>query len=660
MVSAGAIVVFAMAIVMGFRVIAPLASAMTAADDLFYDIYYRLRPFEDRKSGPIVIVAADQTSLDSLAAGKNHFGWPWPREIWGTMSQYISNSGAKAIGFDLIFTENSVYNKTSGDDKIFAREISGLKTPVIFGSLVEANGTFQRFAPPIANPRLSAVNADDRINRSYSPALLGHDAFATAIVKSFTTPRLPTDRPFLLHYFGPYEKRPYTYISAERVLEAQLNPKAAAQHGAITPDTFKGKIVLFGAITVGTNDLKSSPQSALYPGVEIQATAIDDLLLGQQVLPLGAVWLVIVPLLCAIAAAYGVIYPRAAIWKLFFPVVAIIALFSIGIVLFRAEQIRWLPPAESLLVLVLATPAAFAYTYLAEDRQRRFMLKALSKIVSPAIADQLSKNPERLQLGTVRTELTVLFTDLANFTGLSESMDVQQLGELLNRYLGDMSDQVLLNNGTLDKYIGDAVMCFWNAPLPQEKHAMLACRAALAMARKEQQIKADLGDIGKNLFTRIGINTTSAAVGFAGSSHLFNYTALGDGVNLASRLEGANKLYGTQMIVSESTALAVRSEFVLRKLDLLQVKGKSKPIAVYELVAETGSTAIETGHIPLYESALSAYQKQDWDTAERLLLEVATRFGDDKPSQVLLKRIAAFRLDPPPVDWDGTHEAKDK
>ena len=355
------------------------------------------------------------------------------------------------------------------------------------------------------------------------------------------------------------------------------------------------------------------------------------------------------------------ILPRRATSKLFGPILPAAAIVGIGILLFRSPNIRWLPPVSPLLAIAAASLGAFAWTYFAEDRQRRFMLKALSKVVSPAVAEQLARDPERLALGTIRTDLTVLFTDLANFTDLSEAMEVEKLSEMLNRYLGEMSDQVLKHDGTLDKYIGDAIMCFWNAPLPQADHAIRACRAALAIAKRENEIQDELKSYGvKRIFTRIGINTTTVAVGFVGSDHLFNYTALGDGVNLASRLEGANKLYGTRILLSQTTADLVKNHFLLRKLDVLRVKGKKRPMAVYELLAEKG----QDGHFgPLirgYEAAFAHYQSQQWADAERLLLELGETFADDTASRALLKRIEHFRAEPPPEDWDGVYVAKDK
>jgi adenylate cyclase len=643
------------------RVPGALNSAMQAVNNLCYDICYRLRPIEDQTNGPVVIVAADDPSLEAVNKTLE-YGWPWPRELWGAIATYVSDAGAKAVVFDLLMSETSSY-KAQGDDDSFAAAIGSIKTPVIFGSLVSADGTFSHFAPPIPRPHLAAVNVnDEEVYRHYSPVVYGKDSLALTVAKLMSTPA--EDR-FLLHYYGPNiskaGQQTFRYLSAANVLEAQVKGKVGEERTGISPAIFKDKIVIFGAITQGTYDLKSTPLSDKYPGVEGQATAIVNLLRGEHVTPISNRVLMLVSLLCAGFVAVGVVLPRNSIIKLLAPSVAVVVLLGLTITLFRQSSIHWLAPGESLLVILLSTPLAFSYSVLLEDRQRRFMLKALSKVVSPAIAEQLAQEPERLALGTVRTDVTVLFTDLANFTTLSESMEDQQVGELLNRYLGAMSDQVFLQNGTLDKYIGDAVMCFWNAPLPQEGHAKMACRAALAMVRREMEIRKELGALGEKLFTRIGINSTSAAVGFVGSAHLLNYTAIGDGVNLASRLEGANKIYGTRILISQATANLVTDAFVLRRIDTLKVKGKQQGVPIYELVDERNALPYpQQEKIALYEAGLDAYHHQDWELAERNFLELNARFGEDSAAVTLLKRLAILRQSPPPADWDGAYEAREK
>ena len=584
------------------------------AEDVFYDAFYRLRPQQDMTQAEVVLVAADDRSIEE--SGKP---WPWPRTYWGDIATYLDHAGAKAIAFDIIFPNPSYY----GDDGAFAAAMNKLKVPVIYGSQVQPDGSWQSFAPEkIVSPNFGAINlGQDRMYRAYPPELDGQPSLAEmatvsaglnldALQRSFA----PLDQTFFLHYYGPHLRRDgkhtFQYVSAWSIVQAQehavATSSAPAPATAISPDMFKGKIVIVCAIALGAYDLKSSPLDNEYPGPEVQATAMENLLHQQKVLSIPGWLALLVSAACALLATGGIVFPRPASLKVAAPVIVVLLLFAVGVQLFRGEPIFWLSPVRGLLAILIASPLAFGWTFFTEDRQRRFMLRALSKVVSPAVAEQLSQNPERLALGTVRTEITVLFTDLANFTDLSEGMDVQELGRLINRYLGEMSTQVFRQDGTLDKYIGDAVMAFWNAPLPQEDHAVRACRAALHMIAREKELHAEFASLGtRRIHTRIGINTTSAAVGFIGSEHLFNYTALGDGVNLASRMEGANKIYDTQILVSESTASQVKKYFYLRRTDVLRVKGKKQPMPVYELLAERTSAANADldERIRIYETA---------------------------------------------------------
>lgn len=637
-----------------------------AADDFFYDAFYRLRAPQDMTNSDVVLVAVDDASL--TASGKP---WPWPRTYWGDICTYLDHAGAKVIAFDIVFPNPSYY----GDDPAFAQAMNKLHTPVVYGSEVSDVGDWGPFAPKeIKQPTFGAVNlGNSKIYRAYPPELSGQPSLAemSAVLAGLSPDDLqknfsPLDQKFLLRYYGPHllpnGNETFRFVPAYPVVMAQTDPQSPLAKG-ISPSLFRGKIVIICAIALGTFDLKASPLSAEYPGPEVQATAIENMLHAQQVHPLPHWIVLLAALLSSLVVTTGVVYPRQALLKVLAPILITIALFALCIFLFRAQNIRWMTPTPALLTILIASPLAFGWTYFTEDRQRRFMLKALSKVVSPAVAQQLAREPQRLALGTVRAQITVLFTDLANFTDLSEGMDVQELGKLLNRYLGEMSNQVFSQDGTLDKYIGDAVMAFWNAPLPQADHTLRACRAALRMINREKELHAEFTALGtRRIFTRVGINTTTVAVGFIGSEHLFNYTALGDGVNLASRLEGANKLYGTQILLSESTADLVRDHFLLRRIDVLRVKGKKQPMPVYELLAgRDGAPSPDLEErIHGYESAFAFYQSRNWSQAEQLLLELSTRFGDDAAIKALLARVQDFRRSPPPPEWDGVYVSTTK
>ncbi len=631
-------------------------------DDFFYDTFYRLRPQANMSNAEVVLVAVDDASLD--AAGKP---WPWPRTYWPEICSYLEQSGAKVIAFDIIFRNPSYYN----DDDAFTNGMAKLKVPVIYGRQVQDDGDWEPFAPNDKPSNLyGVVNlGEDKVYRSYSPDKNGRSSLAQiSVMFSGVDPeKLATTfpEPFLLHYYGPHKradgKQTFRYIPAYNVLAASRDP-ASPQAKALPPDIFKDKIVIVCAIALGAFDLKTSPLSDEYPGPEIQATAAVNMIRNDRVHPVPG-WLpAAAAALAALLASTGIILPRPVAFKVLTPLLLVTLVFTFCILLFRNDTIRWFSPLQPLFAILIASPLAFGFTYFAEDRQRRFMLKALSKVVSPAIAEELAQNPQRLALGTTRSEITILFTDLANFTDLSEGMDVQDLGKFINRYLGEMSAQVFAEDGTLDKYIGDAVMCFWNAPLPQADHAARACRAALRMLARERELKAEFTALGATkVFTRIGINTSPAAVGFIGSEHLFNYTAMGDGINLASRMEGANKLYGTQILLSESTAQLVRDQFLIRRMDVLRVKGKKQPMPMYELIAEKSAGSPETQElIQKYEAAFTAYQSQQWAQAEATLVEISQRFSEDAPTAALLARVRNYRDHPPPSDWDGVYVSKSK
>ena len=701
-VAALGLTVVVFGLVLATRFGGPVYAGIRLANIQFYDFFYSLRPVEDKRNSDVVIITADDGSLDEMQKDRG-VGWPWPRYYWGCIASYASQCGAKAVAFDLT-TSGMSLNTTQADDAEFADRIDRLQVlkpapAIIFGDMRQptvvagpplldadsiidpktfaiGDGEFKKLVPPFVNPILGAVNIDFILVRSYPSTIYGSDSLAAAAVKA-TGRQIPTglQAPFLLHFYGPTEPTAktttFTYLRAGDVIESAIHIPAKVKPIAQSRFPFKDKIVLVGATGQGTFDPHASPLDEKYPGVEVQATAIENMIEGQRVLEFSPWLLKLLPLLFAAAGSFGSIYPRRALVKLLVPAVAVVVLLGSGIVLFHRLHIWWLPPARSLLALIIATPAGFAYTYFIEDRQSRYMLGALRKVVSPAVADALSKDPEKLKLDTEPRLMTVLFTDLVNFTGRSESMKHQnrELVALLNAYFEVMSAEVIRQNGTLDKYIGDSIMCFWNAPQEQADHAARACRAALAMnalRNHEFKIKSDDGQVRSyRLDTRIGVNTDTANFGFVGSSHRISYTILSDGVNLASRLEGANKLYGSRILISESTARLVKDGFHLRKLDLLQVKGKGTAIEVFELLAEK---TMENPRLDLrteemvnaYHEALAYVQARNWDRAEKILLESQQQFGDDYPTIALLERIGKYRKNPPPENWDGAYEAKDK
>jgi adenylate cyclase len=639
--------------------------ATTRLDNVLYDSLYHLRPVESQKDGPVVIIAADDTSLSELAhgsIGKTPYGWPWPRQFWGMMIDYCNRCGAKAVAVDIVFSEPSVFNDVNGDDGAFAGFVNKSKIPVVFGSLVSTEGRWGNFAPQVKKPVFGAVNVNnDVVFRRYLPVVNGTPSLAAATVSAIGAPPFPD--PFLLHYYGPTldraKNRTFRYLIASHVLGASINPK---KDFGVKPEMLRGNVVVLGAITVGTYDVKSSPLSDEFPGVEVQATAIANMLENRRVQVVAPAAHLTIAFLVTFLTSLGVAVPRRATVKVLLAGVVATLLVVVAAVMFTRHEIRWLPLAMPLIAILLATIATFAWSYMTEGRQRRFVLKALSQYVSPQVAAEIDRDPGALTLGGERREMTVMFTDIQGFTDLSERLEDHKLTELLNYYLDEMSRLVFANDGTLDKYIGDAIMSFWNAPLSQPDHAVRACRAALAMERREREIQPRLTEMGgTGLLTRIGISTGPMVFGNMGSSQKFNYSVVGDSVNLASRLEGANKFYGSRILISQPTAELVKDDFLLRKLDVLRVKGKLKPMAVYEVLGETVLVSAELrSRAQQYEEAFSQYQRRQWDNADSIVHEMLATFPDDAPAKALRQRIADLRDHDPGADWDGVFVAKGK
>jgi len=660
---------------------APGASvAMSKLDWLFYDSFYTFRSQTDRSKGDVVIVAIDEYSL-GIVDNQLHAGWPWPRGYWGRMSEYLNDAGARAIVFDVLFSERA----PRLDDDEFADPLSGISTPVVFATLTSPDGKPGTFRIPIESPTFGAANVgDDVMFREYKPTVYGMDSLARAAVRAAGLP-LPVDMaaPFLLHYYGPFKRadgrNTYPYVSAAALLaaaapETKIAPVTTSpvttapastasddDSGKITPAMFKDKIVIFGGTTQGTFDLKQSPLTKEYPGVEVQATAIDNLIHGDFVRCVPASTALLAAWAASLGAAACGIFPRRVTWKLAGALLCAAILLMLAGRSFTGRQIVWLPMATPLIALILSTLGALAYSYMTEDRARKLVLKALSQYLSPEVAREIAKTGRGLRLGGERREMTVLFTDIAGFTDVSEALTSEQLTTMINFYLENMTEILFDERATVDKFIGDAIMSFWNAPLSQADHAERACRAALRMAARELEIKPQLAELGAaGIHTRLGINTGFMTVGNMGSSQKFNYTVMGDPVNLGSRLEGANKLYGSTIMIAQTTADLVRGKFLMRQLDLLRVKGKLKPMAVFELLAVGEGSADLQDRARAYETAYQQYRQKKWDDAEGTLLHLLTQHPADKPAEALLKRVEKMRHEDLPSDWDGVYVAKDK
>jgi adenylate cyclase len=302
-----------------------------------------------------------------------------------------------------------------------------------------------------------------------------------------------------------------------------------------------------------------------------------------------------------------------------------------------------------------------SYRFFFEERQKRKVRAAFTQYVPPGVIAQVLQHPEFLRLGGEEKELTAMFSDIRGFTTLSEGLSPTALVELLNEFLSAMTDVIFDNWGTLDKYIGDAIMAFWGAPSPQSDHAVRACRTALQMIDVLKKLQAKWEAQGRpRIDVGIGINTGPMVVGNMGSTKRFNFTIMGDSVNLASRLEGTNKQFGTRIIVSEATYLEAQEHFIVRELDLIRVKGKTKPVKIYELLGPTADLETYRDRVERFHQGLEKYRSGLWESALKTFEELTINYPQDAPSRIFVQRCHDLLEQPPAGAWDGVYVMKTK
>jgi adenylate cyclase len=452
-----------------------------------------------------------------------------------------------------------------------------------------------------------------------------------------------------LNYYGPV--RDFPAWSATDVLR-----------GRVRPEDMKGRIAVVGTTAAGTWDQRVSPFDDAAPGVITHATFLENALRGELLHRSSAVLVAELLLMVVLAGVLARVFARGRSGV----TLAALALGLLGWTGLAAFALSHhvvlavgLPVAQQLLMFGGANTWRFVH----EEREKRRTRETFSRFLAPAMVEDLLRDGGTLKLGGEKRELTALFSDIRGFTTLSEQLDPHVLLELLNEYLTPMTDIIVSGHqGTLDKYIGDAIMAFWGAPRAQPDHALRACRAAVDMVARLEVLRRSLRERGlPDLDVGIGVNTGPMSVGFVGSQDRFyNYTVLGDAVNLASRLEGANREYGTRILLGDATRAQVGDAVVARPLDRVRVKGKREPVAIHELLALAPAPPALAAFLEQFAWGLSAYQAQRWDEAVARFRAAERLRGGDPPSLVYLARCEAMRRSPPGPEWDGVFEMKSK
>lgn len=461
--------------------------------------------------------------------------------------------------------------------------------------------------------------------------------------------RIPVDANAAV--FVPYRGRQgsFPYIPAHKVLSGEANAKQ-----------LKGKIVLIGTSAAGLLDLRSTPVQNIYPGVEVHANIISGILDNRiKHKPEWTVGYEFV-LLVVLAASMALLLPLVS------PLLAALGTLGFAGLVLAGTLISWnsnliLPLASPMLLIVLMFMLHMTYGFFIESRGKRQLANLFGHYIPPELVDEMSDSPQEYSLEGENREMTVLFSDVRGFTSISEGMDPKQLTQLMNALLTPMTRVIHKNRGTIDKYMGDAIMSFWGAPLADAEHARHALYAAMEMMDELKIMQEEFEQRGwPEVNIGIGLNTGNMNVGNMGSEFRMAYTVLGDAVNLGSRLEGLTKNYGVNIIVSETTRTEI-PEFVFRELDLVRVKGKNEPVAIFEPIGhENDLEKTVASELTDYERALSNFRAQSWDQAELDFINLTRANPNRQLYQVYLDRVAFYRGEPPGEDWDGvfTHTSK--
>jgi adenylate cyclase len=487
--------------------------------------------------------------------------------------------------------------------------------------------------------------------------------------------------PFRIRYQGP----PSSTSADDPPGTFQATASSAIEMLAtFSPEMFQDKIVLmgtgfhpedkfrtpfFGHRAAPEADGSAGARYEWMFGVEIHANALQNFIDENYVRPIGAsaklLWLVLLAMF-----AGGVVFRQGAGWGAGASVLATVGIGALafwswagyvylpGVRLFPlGTSGTWTPIGTPALSTLFAYVGSVAYVAIVEGKEKRFIKGAFGKYLSPDVVAEISEDPSALTLGGEKRPLSLLFSDLSGFTNISEHMDAQDLIALLNEYLNDMTQVVFDEHGYLDKYIGDAIMAFWNAPKDVADHPDRAMRTAIIMQRRmndlnERWARAD-GD-HEALKVRIGVHTGEVVVGNVGGEDRFDYSAIGDAVNLAARLEPANKTYDTLNMVSDVTLEAGRDEYRVRELDYIAVKGKEEPIKVYELLELKGVALAPEKEEALrcFEEGMEAYKRHEWAEALTRFEAAVEACPDDGPSLLYITRCNENIADPPPSDWD--------
>ncbi len=650
-------------IVVSVIVIVSRAPSFQRIEDLTLDVRFEQLPRPDLADTNIVVVAIDNRTLDLFA--ENGLNWPWSRDTYAYAIRQLEAAGVNAILFDLLFFDADI-ERFETDSKLtdlqFSRALAASERSVIAAELIpDAQGDFNQIRLPLplfadsANhigatnliPDAGGVIRRTHLWHPFNGERYPSIAVQTRIAAGDNRQLHLSDEPMRrIHWYGPPGPNgTFRYIPFSAVMFASIDSIAF----------LRGKTVVIGAYASGLLDFKPTPMSKgnAYPGMEIWATVLSNLAKQDFIRPVP-IW---AELFILVLMVTGTI--------LFFRIPSVTASI-IGILLLIAGYLmiaawiwhEWrvpLPMVSPIIASMVAYGAIAAASYLTETKAKRDIRAVFTRYLHPDVIESLVRNPERVTFGGDMVNATILFTDIANFTTYSETKTADVLIQELNVYLSDLTEMVLDEGGLLDKFTGDGIMALFGVPIVKGNHAEMACRMALRhVALRNQLLDSDPpSKVFFHRHTRIGINTGDIIAGNIGSARRMDYTAIGDDVNLAARLEGVNKVYGTHIIIGENTRALLGDDFIVRELDSITVKGKSRPLRIFELVGWNVDLVDYSG-IKSYEEALHLYRLGDFAKAKALFRDLP-----DPASAVMAERCEHL-LTAHPIDWDGVYNLTHK
>ena len=640
-------VAIALATFLGFALLSA-SDAWRRLEYLGYDLLLASSA-PGQSSLPITIVRIDEPSFAQI--GKQ---WPWPRRMHGELLEQLNRAGALVVAFDMVLSEPS----NPEDDGLFADQIRKAGNVVLAADMVYLENKYVRqrmrvdpidaFKAAGAASGLANVERDgDLVVRRMTD---GRDVFWREIVRRalkvhpglVEEPAIQTGK--MIGYVGPDHTFPYVHYY--QALHADTD---------LPPDAFRDQIVIVGRDVKSSTELDGAEDNFatpftgttgwLTPGAEIHANMLESALGKRSFTPLPWEWNLAL-LLATVTLATLLMRHWRPIVSGAIGVALMAAIAAADWALF-AYQGLWLPALASMAGVATVYAALGGHGYLSEQRAHRETRRAFSMYLAPEVVDQIMAHPERLVLGGERREITLLFTDLAGFTTLSEMLGAEQVAQLLNEHFSRATAIIKRHGGTVNRFIGDAIMAFWGAPLANDRQAASACLAARDMQADMRVLREELAARGlPSLHMRVGIHSGPAVVGNLGSADRFDYTAIGDAVNLAARLEGVNKFYGTEILISSDTARQIGAELPLRHVDRVIVKGKTAAVDVFTVCTDAALNEATA-------TAFDAYREMRWDDAERLFRAILDTHPGDRLAGIYIDRIAAYRVEPPAAALDG-------